>query len=115
MVHRPVDVSAKEAEVTERLEKDREATKERVQFTMSRTSSRNASHRGASRGSTPAVSPSSPKPESHKILHPSATANVRPSFSFASVAAGKKDAVEDVAETPDEIQEVTEKVAEVEV
>ena len=110
-----MDVSAREAEVAERLEKDREATKERVLFTMSRTSSRNASHRGGSRGSTPAVSPSSPKPEPHKILHPSSTANVRPSFSFAHAAAGKKDAVEAVAETADETQDVTEKMTQVEV
>ncbi|KAJ3478524.1 hypothetical protein NLI96_g9690 [Meripilus lineatus] len=112
---KPVDVSAREAEVSERLEKDREATKERVLFTMSRTSSRSASHRGVSRGATPAVSPSSPKPESHKILHPSASANVRPSFSFASAAAGKKDAVESVKEASDETQEVADKLTEIQV
>lgn len=82
---------------------------------MSRTSSRSASHRGASRNNTPAVSPSSPNLEPHKILHPSATANVRPSFSFAHAAAGKKDSEDSVTETPDETQEVTEKIAEVQV
>ncbi|KAI0782266.1 hypothetical protein C8Q75DRAFT_504507 [Abortiporus biennis] len=119
---KPVDVTAKEAEVAERLEKDREVTHERVMHSMSRTSSRNASHRGEHRGEhhpprgqTP-VSPSSPKSgeASPKVLHPSTTANVRPAFSFAHAAAGKKDQADQSAEKTDDIvEETVEKLGEV--
>ena len=117
---RPVDVSAKEAEVAERLEKERESAIDRVMHTMSRTSSRSASHRGehrgdhqSHRGQTQPSSPSSPKSDSPKILHPSTSANVRPSFSFASAAAGKKDATEQNVDRLDDVQETTEKLGEV--
>ncbi|KAI0951577.1 hypothetical protein AcW1_008587 [Taiwanofungus camphoratus] len=116
---KPVDVSAKEMAVAERLEKERET---RIAHPMSRTSSRAASHRGERRGDHPAPRttppassvgvPNSPKLESNKSpTSPtiSTNANVRPSFSFASAAAGKKDAA---AESTGEngIQEVTEKI-----
>ena len=92
-------MTVREAQVAERLEKDRESTRERVaQHSMSRTSSRAASVRERDPPTTrtpptasPSVaSPSSPTPTSPK-LPAAASANVRPSFSFANAAAGKKE------------------------
>lgn len=132
--NRPVDVSAKEAEVSERLEKDREHTKERVIHSMSRTSSRNASQRemhSMSRTSsrnastrehhsprghhTPIASPSSPKFEPSHVT--SSHNGVRPSFSFANAAAAtKKDSlVSSPGKSDTEVmQGLVEEVAEVE-
>ncbi len=110
---RPVDTVAKENAVAERLEKEREQVKERVTHPMSRTSSRTASQRGdaVSRSTPTSTAPTSPKAESPKVAG-TPSANVRPSFSFASAAAGKKDATEgDDAE----VQDVVEKIAEVEI
>lgn len=103
---KPVDVSAKEAEVSERLEKEKE--KMNQQHSMSRTSSRTGSDRGVPRrgsvdpGSThpsPTVN-SQPTPPPQRDLRP----NVRPALSFA--AAAKNDGgdkgdsgVEDVTKT----------------
>lgn len=87
---RPVDTLPKENAVAERLEKEREQVKERVgQHSMSRTSSREASHRGISRNSASSTDPTSPKAESTRV--PAVNASVRPSFSFANAAAGRKD------------------------
>lgn len=58
---------------------------------------------------TSSGTPSSPKPEPAKVS--AVAANVRPSFSFASAAAGKKDASEE--DKKDDVQELAEKVAEV--
>lgn len=104
--NRPVDVTAREALVEEKIEKGRELVKEKVVHSMSRTSSRTGSQRDipVSRASS-GTTPSSPKPE--PVKSNPASANVRPSFSFASAAAGKKD-----AEKKDNVEEVTEKVAE---
>lgn len=104
---RPVDTVAKEIAVAERLEKEREQARDRASHhPMSRTSSRAASQRGEPRGP---ASPSSPKAvESPKLA--AAVANVRPSFSFASAAAGKKD-----AESDGKVDELAEKVADLEV
>lgn len=102
---RPVDTVAKEIAVAERLEKEREQARERVTHNpMSRTSSRTASQRGEPRGPS---TPSSPK--AAEAPKPSAPANVRPSFSFASAAAGKKDA----ASAEDTAQELVDNAAEV--
>jgi len=115
---KPVDVTAKETAVAERLEKEREAAKERVSHAMSRTSSRTASHRGVPRTTPPVTSvgsPTSPSADLQKSTAPSPVmANVRPSFSFASAAAGKKDAL---PESNDEngVEEVTEKIDEVKI
>ena len=117
--NRPVDTLAKEAAIAERLEKEREQVKERIaHHSMSRTSSRNASHRGETRPGhgSPVTSPTalaSPKAESKPIAN---TANVRPSFSFASAAAGKKDA-SDQAEEKDsaDAEELADKVADVQI
>ena len=114
-----MDVTAREHEVELRLEKEREAVKERTMHTMSRTSSRQASHRGRTRdGTTPpastVTSPTSPHAEQQKPLPRSAAeANVRPSFSFASAAAGKKDAPAEVPEENNTVEDVTDKLGEV--
>ncbi|PCH42616.1 hypothetical protein WOLCODRAFT_137991 [Wolfiporia cocos MD-104 SS10] len=102
---RPVDVTAKEKAVEERLEKE----KERM-HTMSRTGSQAASQRGQPRPapSASAASPTSPTAESAGSKSPLVSANVRPSFSFASAAAaGRKasdDGVQEVTEGIDEVQ-----------
>ncbi|KAF8896494.1 hypothetical protein BD779DRAFT_1496180 [Infundibulicybe gibba] len=92
---RPVDVTSREKEVTERLEKDREVTKERL--SMSRTSSRTATER------TPLNRTRTPPPTGASVAKveaarppAAAVAVVRPSLSFASAAA-KKDAAGAVA------------------
>ncbi|KAA1467401.1 hypothetical protein DENSPDRAFT_900762 [Dentipellis sp. KUC8613] len=82
---KPVDVTAKEKAVTERLEKDREATHERVVHNMSRTSSRTGSDRNTR---TPPQSGS--VPPSPRTANSHAAANVRPAFSFAAAAGNKK-------------------------
>ena len=83
-----MDVSAREAEVAERIEKDKEKLNQ--QHAMSRTSSRTGSDRGAPRrgsvdpGSahpSPTMS-SQPTPPQRRDLGP----NVRPTLSFAAAA-----------------------------
>ncbi|KAI0833730.1 hypothetical protein BC628DRAFT_1414466 [Trametes gibbosa] len=105
---KPVDVSAREAEAQQKIEKEREGVREKVAHSaMSRTSSRT----GTQRSTPPASvvhSPTTPQQEPHKL--PPAT--VRPAFSFASAAAGKKDA-EGVSST-EEVSTITEKIEEVE-
>lgn len=110
-LNRPVDVTAREAAVEEKIEKGRELVKEKVvQHSMSRTSSRTGSQRDIPMSRTSSgTTPSSPKPEPAKVS--AVAANVRPSFSFASAAAGKKDASEE--DKKDDVQELAEKVAEV--
>ncbi|KAJ7573873.1 hypothetical protein C8J56DRAFT_980681 [Mycena floridula] len=114
---KPVDVSNREKEVAERVEKEREVIKER--FSMSRTNSRTGTERTPQiRSRTPPTSvPSSPR---HSISgpplkSPPAASNVRPSFSFA--AAAKRDAalVEKTKNDDEDVDTITEKVAEVEV
>ena len=105
---RPVDVSAREAEVQQKIEKEREEVREKVAHTtMSRTSSRQGSQRPTPPASA-MQSPTTPQ-ESHKALPSS---NVRPAFSFASAAAGKKDSSESVPK--DDVEAITEKIDEVE-
>ncbi|RDB28395.1 putative RNA-binding protein sce3 [Hypsizygus marmoreus] len=117
---RPVDVTTKEKEVTERIEKEREVVKDRL--TMSRTSSRTASERSPLSGSRtpPATSPvphTSPKPANATMVpKPASLApTVRPTLSFASAA--KKDSAATAAlektEKDDEVEKIAEKVAEV--
>lgn len=104
---------AKEIAVTERLEKEREQVKERVNHSMSRTSSHTASQRGDTAPSRGSATPSSPKADSPKPV--ASNANVRPSFSFASAAAGKKDAPSQPndGQEVDEVKDVTEKIGDV--
>ncbi|RDX41761.1 hypothetical protein OH76DRAFT_1475677 [Lentinus brumalis] len=116
---KPVDVSAREAEALQKIEKEREEVREKVSHShphshghpMSRNSSRQGSQRGSQRATSPtstAQSPTTPQQDSHKLP----PANVRPSFSFASAAAGKKDSDESVPK--DDVSTITEKIDEVE-
>ncbi|GBE88454.1 hypothetical protein SCP_1302690 [Sparassis crispa] len=117
---KPVDVSAKEMAAEERIEKERETTKERVSHhTMSRTSSHTASLRDyptahATPPASAVASPTTPPLEPHKSLPSAAGANVRPSFSFANVAAGKKEYANDNVDG-DELQEIIEQTEEVKI
>lgn len=106
-----MDVTAKEAEVSERIEKEKE---KRIQHPMSRTSSRTGSDRGAPRrgsidpGSanpSPTIS-SQPTPLPSRNLGP----NVRPALSFA--AAAKNDGGE---KGDSGVEDITKKVAETKV
>ena len=72
---RPVDVSQREKQVEEKIEKEKESLKERIP--MARTGSRP----GIERPSAPA---------SPKVAQASVTATVRPTLSFAGAAAAKK-------------------------
>lgn len=96
---RPVDVSTREKEVADRLEKDKE------RLPMSRTNSRTATERSSRTSTPPANSqnktPSSPKPSNY-VLAP----NVRPTLSFANVAANK----ETVDSKPEDSSHTTNKV-----
>ncbi|TFY83567.1 hypothetical protein EWM64_g436 [Hericium alpestre] len=114
---KPVDVTAREKLITERLERDREVTKERVSHSMSRTSSRTGSDRnGPSR-----TSPHGSVPPSPGTTTNNAPANVRPAFSFAAAASAKKaaEAAESVsaekaeAEEEAQVSSVSEQLGEV--
>lgn len=98
---RPVDVSAKEKAVAERLDKEREVTKERLahQQPMSRTSSR----AGSDRTGTPKIPQSNSVPPSPRAT--SAVANIRPAFSFADAAGAKKAAAAAAAAAASESRE----------
>ncbi|EGN99014.1 hypothetical protein SERLA73DRAFT_181797 [Serpula lacrymans var. lacrymans S7.3] len=91
---KPVDVSSKEKEVTDRIEKERDTVKDRLPHPMSRTNSRQATERfSGTRARTPPVPHAivtPPIPGSPKPLN-SAAATVRPSISFANAASAKKD------------------------
>lgn len=114
---KPVDVTSREREVEQRVEKEREAI-----HTMSRTGSR----QGAQRGAWDRSAPSSPKPASAQPFTRTTSsqgstrapsqANVRPTFSFASAAGGKPKEEgtpkEEEKEGQDE-DKVTEKLGEV--
>jgi translation initiation factor 4B len=82
---RPVDVSSREKEVADRLERDREANIEKI--AMSRSDSRTGRDRNlASRPQTPPAS----KLSTQTSGPPTLTSTVRPSLSFANVAAKKE-------------------------
>ena len=85
--------------------------REKVAHTpMSRTSSRTGSQRPTPPTTAPPSTVHSPTtPQSETRALPSA--NVRPSFSFASAAAGKKDSNEGAK---DDVSKITEKIEEVE-
>lgn len=107
-----MDVSAKEAEVSERMEKEKEKLNQ--QHSMSRTSSRAGSDRGGPRrGSVDPVSthpgPSAgnqPTPPPRRDLGP----NVRPALSFA--AAAKNDSGD---KGDSGVEDITRKVSETKV
>jgi hypothetical protein len=92
---RPVDVSSREKDIADRLDREKEHLKDRSFHSMSRTSSRAASERnhvGTPRTPPAQLSndlsaspPSSPKPT------PAISSTVRPSLSFANVAGTRKE------------------------
>jgi len=89
---RPVDVSSREKEVADRLERDREANIERI--TMSRTNSRTGTDRNsAHRPQTPPAPLQSKLSSSTQTSGPTLTPTVRASLSFANVAAKKESTV----------------------
>ncbi|KAI0366326.1 RNA-binding domain-containing protein [Pilatotrama ljubarskyi] len=107
---RPVDTTAREAEVQQKIEREREEVREKVAHithSMSRTSSRTGSQRPTPPAST-VHSPTTPHQEPSKLP----PANVRPAFSFASAAAGKKE--QEDAPGKDDVTKITEKIDEVE-
>lgn len=118
-----MDVTSKEKEVMERLDKEREVTKEKL--SMSRTNSRTASERSPLVGTRTPPSSAAVAGVSPKLAHaaaqpkPALAPSVRPTLSFASAAkreAEKK--AEDAekkkqAEGDDAVEAVTAKVAEV--
>ncbi|RPD60979.1 RNA-binding domain-containing protein [Lentinus tigrinus ALCF2SS1-7] len=116
---KPVDVSAREAEALQKIEKEREEVREKVAHSHPPHShhhghpmSRNSSRQGSQRETPPASavqSPTTPQHESNKL--PSSNV-VRPSISFAHAAAGKKESDEDVHK--DDVETITEKIEEVE-
>ncbi|KAF9456341.1 hypothetical protein BDZ94DRAFT_1275903 [Collybia nuda] len=123
---RPVDVTPREKEATERVDKDREVIKERL--TMSRTNSRTASERsplvGARTppGSSGTHTPASPKPAyvQPKGPNPALAPSVRPTLSFANAA--RKDATlaerkaEEISSDDSKnksVEEVTEKTGDI--
>ncbi|KAJ7454869.1 hypothetical protein FB451DRAFT_1279656 [Mycena latifolia] len=113
---KPVDVTSREKEVAERVEKEREIVKEKL--TMSRTNSRAASERTAfnrTRTPPPGSAPQSPKsPKSPKLgptaapktVAPSTAPTVRPTLSFASAAAKKENVPEKRGEGDGESKDV---------
>ncbi|KIM84764.1 hypothetical protein PILCRDRAFT_817555 [Piloderma croceum F 1598] len=121
---RPVDVSSREREVADRLEKDREMTKDRLaSHPMSRTSSRTASLRTRTPPPAPSITSTPPTPHSPKLPSP-ISATVRPAVSFASAASAKKETlvavaskndVESLKEAVVQVEKVTEKLGEISV
>ena len=110
-------MSVREAEALQKIEKEREEVREKVAHSHpphahhAHPMSRNSSRQGSQRETPPASaaqSPTTPQHEPHKLP----ASNVRPTFSFASAAAGKKDSKEDVPK--DEVETIAEKVEEVE-
>jgi translation initiation factor 4B len=123
--YRPVDSAAREAEISTRLEKEREEIKEKVQHTMSRQNSQQPRTRGqppasggtdggsaSPTGTNPPTAPSSPRPTPASI-----TSTVRPTFSFAAAARKEQAASADAAAGEGEkaVEETAEKLAEVSV
>lgn len=109
-------MSSREKEVAERLEKDRETTKDRfTSHPMSRTNSRTASLRTRSPPPASGIS-SPPTPNSPKLPSPVVSANVRPAVSFASAASAKREALAAAAKAEgdrqDQGNDPIEKVAE---
>nr|ADX07286.1 putative citrate synthase [Flammulina velutipes] len=102
---KPVDVTSREQEVAEKLEKEKD------RFSMSRTSSRTGTQRQPiSRTNSPPASsptPSSPRPSAAR---PAPVANVRPTLSFANAAAKKGESADDA-----DVQSVTSQVADVQI
>lgn len=107
-----MDVSAKETEVSERIEKEKEKLSQ--QHPVSRTSSRTGSDRGVPRrgsvdpgsGDPSPIIGNQPAPPPQRDLRP----NVRPALSFA--AAAKNDGSD---KGDSRVEDITKKVAETKV
>ncbi|KAF5345668.1 hypothetical protein D9756_011574 [Leucocoprinus leucothites] len=89
---KPVDVTGREKEISERVEKDRD------RLTISRTSSRTASERPSARPRTPPIT-SAPSASSPRVSTRTLAPNVKPTLSFANVAANKEKASGTESET----------------
>jgi len=103
-----VDVTAREKVIAERLDKEREATKDRAgQHSMSRSNSR----QGAPRTPPFGRSGDTSLPPSPRVSHDPA-ASIRPAFSFAAAAGGKRDDESKEDEGP-KVNDITEQLGEV--
>ena len=106
-----MDVTAREKTIAERLDKEREATKDRVgHHSMSRSNSR----QGAERSVTPRTPPVGRSGDLSLPPSPRATqspvANIRSTFSFAAAAGGKRD---EPAEDEPKVKDISEHLGEV--
>ena len=103
-----MDVTAREKVIAERLDKEREATKERAgQHSMSRTNSRQGVDRGAPRSPLTRSDNSLP-PSPRAVISP--VASIRSTFSFAAAAGGKRD---EPAEDEPKVNDIAEQLGEV--
>jgi len=117
--NRPVDVSSREKEVADRLEREKGAQHER--FTISRTTSRTGIERNHTNRSPPPSSSAVPdiKPASSRTSGPNVTPKVRPTLSFANAAAKREpmskeaDGKNDKSDTHNEHAQVSQSVAQV--
>jgi translation initiation factor 4B len=106
-----VDVTVREKAIAERLDKEREATKERVgHHSMSRSNSRQGAERSVAPRSPPVGRsgdlslPPSPRATQSPV------ASIRSTFSFAAAAGGKRD---EPAEDEPKVNDITEHLGEV--
>ncbi|KAI0249847.1 hypothetical protein BJV78DRAFT_1223819 [Lactifluus subvellereus] len=107
---RPVDVTAREKAIAERLDKDREATKERAsQHPMSRSSSRQGADRAGAPRSPFTRGGDISLPPSPRVTHPP-VASIRSTISFAAAAGGSKD---ETQEDEPKVNDITEQLGEV--
>jgi len=108
---RPVDVTAREKVIAERLDKEREATKDRVgQHSMSRSNSRQGADRSGTPRSPPFTRsgdvslPPSPRVTQHSV------ATIRSTLSFAAAAGKREESTDDepkVNDVAEQLGEVT--------
>jgi translation initiation factor 4B len=107
---RPVDVTARENVISERLDKEREATRERVvQHPMSRSNSRQGAERSGAPRSPLFVQRDVSLPPSPRSTQGPA-ASIRSTFSFAAAAGKRDESVEDerkVNDIAEQLGEVT--------
>jgi hypothetical protein len=104
-----VDVTAREKVIAERLDKEREATKDRVgQHPMSRSNSRQGADRSGTQRSPPFTRGDVSLPPSPRVTqHP--VASIRSTLSFAA-AAGKR---EESTDDEPKVNAITEQLGEV--
>ncbi|KIM40443.1 hypothetical protein M413DRAFT_445897 [Hebeloma cylindrosporum] len=113
---RPVDVSSRDKEVADRIEREREREANHPKLAMSRTSSRTGVERSSlNRPQTP-TSNVNLQTKAPKLPGPSLVPSVRPSLSFANVAAKKEGTrKDDNVDQSSEVETLTENVAKVEI